>query len=93
MPAATLVAMNAEAPPATSPVALSAVMLPVADIVVAAKEVTEVAAPKVPVTVTVPVDWLIEIVWKPFSERTGPLNVVLAMIYLLCSSTRTYRLY
>jgi hypothetical protein len=60
---------------------------------VAAKEVTEVAAPKVPVTVTVPVDWLIEIVWKPFSERTGPLNVVLAMIYLLCSSTRTYRLY
>ena len=65
---AVLVAMNAEAPPATSAVALSAVMLPVADTVaavtppVAAKEVTEVAAPKVPVTVTVPVVPSIEIV-------------------------------
>jgi hypothetical protein len=88
IPAAVLVAMNAEAPPATSAEALSAVILPVA-----AKEVTEVAAPKVPVTVTAPVVPLIEIVWKPFSERTGPLNVVLAMTYLLCSSTRTYRLY
>jgi hypothetical protein len=96
--------MNAEAPPATSPTLLSAVTLPVAATeaavtapvaatVVAAKEVTEVAAPNVPVTVTAPVVPSIEIVWKPFSERTGPLNVVLAMIYLLCSSTRTYRLY
>jgi hypothetical protein len=80
--------MNAEAPPAVRPEALRAVT-----VLVAAKEVTEVAAPKVPVTVTVPVEPSIEIVWKPFSERTGPLNVVLAMIYLLCSSTRTYRLY
>jgi len=73
MPAAVLVAMNAEAPPATRAEALSAVMLPVADTeaavtapvaatVVAAREVTEVAAPKVPVTVTVPVEALIETV-------------------------------
>jgi hypothetical protein len=55
----------------------AAVTLPVA-----AKEVTEVAAPKVPVTVTAPVVALIEIVWKPFSERTGPLNVVFAIIFL-----------
>jgi hypothetical protein len=82
IPTAVLVAMNAEAPPATSAVALSAVTLPVADTVVAAKEVTEVAAPKVAVVVTVPVDWSIETVWKPFSERTGPLKVVLAIINL-----------
>jgi hypothetical protein len=82
MPAAVLVAMNAEAPPATSATLLSAVTLPVADTVVAAREVTEVAAPKVAVVVTVPVDELIEMVSKPFSERTGPLNVVFAIIYL-----------
>jgi hypothetical protein len=66
--------MNAEAPPATRAEALSAVTLPVA-----AKEVTDVAAPKVAVVVTAPVDWLIEMVSKPFSERTGPLKVVLAI--------------
>jgi hypothetical protein len=77
--------MNAEAPPATRAEAPSAVTLPVAEseaavtLPVAAKEVTEVAAPKVAVVVTVPVDWLIEMVWKPFSERTGPLKVVLAI--------------
>jgi hypothetical protein len=41
--------------------------------------VTEVAAPMVEVVVTAPVFASIEIVWKPFCERTGPLNVVLAI--------------
>jgi hypothetical protein len=44
--------------------------------------VAVIAAPKVPVTVTVPVDWLVEIVWKPFSERTGPENEVFAIVFL-----------
>jgi hypothetical protein len=70
-------ARNAAIPPAAGAVALSAVTLPVAE-----SEATEVAAPKVPVTVTAPVVALIEIVWKPFSERTGPENVVLAIIFL-----------
>jgi hypothetical protein len=43
--------------------------------------VAVIAAPMVPITVTAPVVALIEIVWKPFSERTGPLNVVLAMTF------------
>jgi hypothetical protein len=46
---------------------------------VAVRVVTEVAAPRVEVVVTAPVSALIEIVWKPFCERTGPLNVVLAI--------------
>jgi hypothetical protein len=41
---------------------------------------TEVLGPIVDVTVTAPVVALTETVSKPFCERTGPLNVVFAMI-------------
>jgi hypothetical protein len=37
--------------------------------------------PKEELTVTAPEVELIEMDWKPFSERTGPLNVVFAMIF------------
>ena len=38
-----------------------------------------VASPVEEVTVTAPVVELTEIVWKPFCDRTGPVNVVFAM--------------
>jgi hypothetical protein len=78
-----LVAINAEAPPATRAEALSAVTLPVA-----AKLVTWVAAPNVALTVTAPVVASIEMLWKPFSERTGPEKFVFALRFYL-SSVRT----
>ena len=46
----------------------------------AVKSVTLVVAPRVEVTVVAPVFASIDTVWKPFCDRTGPLNVVFAMI-------------
>ena len=43
--------------------------------------VTLVVAPKVALTVTAPVVALFVTDWKPFCERTGPVNVVIAMIF------------
>jgi hypothetical protein len=48
--------------------------------------VTLVAGPIVASTVTAPVVELTEMDSKPFSERTGPVNVVFAIIFSLQAS-------
>jgi hypothetical protein len=53
----------------------------VAVTVVAAKVVTLVAVPRVEVVVTAPVVASTEIVWKPFCDRTGPLNVLFDIFF------------
>jgi hypothetical protein len=56
--------------------------LPVTVKVPVATESTTVAAPSVALTVTAPVEELIEIDWKPFCDLTGPVKVVLAILIL-----------
>jgi hypothetical protein len=63
------VAKNAEAPPATGAVPLSAVTLPV----------TVIVFPIVDTVVTAPVVLFLVITSKPPSDLTGPVKVVLAI--------------